>query len=126
MEKLQKLQKYQDLAKTLIGAFGKLQNMLPNEMQNKCSVFSEQKSSLENKLAESYEKLEELKKVTDKTDMELEHNMEGENDEEKKVEPLPDQSPYQLIDQKTDKLLRDMARLNINCSDPEVRKACGE
>ena len=30
------------------------------------------------------------------------------------------------LDQQTDKLLREMARLNINSSDPEERKACGE
>ena len=92
----------------MIGTFGKLQNLLPNEMQNT--------------LAKTFQKLEELKQTKDKTDDYLKPH----NDEEKKLESLPDQSPYQLIDQKTDKLLREIARLNIKCSNPEVRKACGK
>ena len=65
---MENLQKLQDFSKTMIGAFGKLQNLLPNEMQNK--------------LAESVKKLEELKQTTNQTDDFLKpHNdMEGEND----------------------------------------------
>ena len=65
---MENLQKLHDFSKTMIGVFGKLQNLLPNEMQNK--------------IAESFEKLEELKQTTNQTDDFLKpHNdMEGEND----------------------------------------------
>merc|ERR1719259_319779 len=96
---MERLQKVQDVAKTVIGTFGKLQNLLPNEMQNK--------------LEESFEKLDKLQQITNKTDGFLKpHN----NMEEK----------MSKLDQQTDKLLREMARLNINSSDPEERKACVE
>ena len=65
---MENLQKLQDFSKAMIGAFGKLQNLLPNEMQNK--------------FAASFEKLEHLKQTTNQTDDFLKpHNdMEGWND----------------------------------------------
>ena len=68
MESLQKLQKVQDFTKTMIGTFGKLQNLLPNEMQNK--------------LAESFDKIDELQQITNQTDdfLKPHNNMEGQND----------------------------------------------
>ena len=68
MESLQKLQKVQNVAKTMIGTFGKLQNLIPNEMQNK--------------LEESFEKLDKLQQITNQTDSFLKphNNMEGQND----------------------------------------------
>ena len=68
MESLRRLQKVQDITKTVIGTFGKLQNLLPNEMQNK--------------LAESFDKLDELQQITNQADDFLKpyNNMEGQND----------------------------------------------
>ena len=65
---MERLQKVQDVVKTVIGTFGKLQNLLPNEMQNK--------------LAESFETLDKLQQITNQTDNFLKphNNMEGQND----------------------------------------------
>jgi len=68
MESLQKLQKVQQITKTVIGTFGKLQNLLPNEMQNK--------------LAEGFEKLDKLQQITNQADdiLKPHNNLEGQND----------------------------------------------
>ena len=53
----------------MIGTFGKLQNLIPNEMQNK--------------LAESFDKkLDELQQITNQADdfLNPHNNMEGQND----------------------------------------------
>ena len=65
---MERLQKVQDVAKTVIGTFGKLQNLLPNEMQHK--------------LEESFEKLDKLQQITNQIDgfLKPHNNMEGQND----------------------------------------------